>query len=1169
MPLPKSAPIAARATEVYCEVWSVILQRTCKMPPTRTSDLNDLSELLPYLRQLLTCCACAGLLDNAMISLACGHCYCYECQYREPLLKIQCRQCRERTGLVMESQLQLLVKCYKQMCYVLGEELRRDPLVLGRGVKSEPEAAVVPKGGPPNDGIDKSLDKRDDDKEVTVPSPKDPPKAIPPTKKTPSNPDFDPIAEIVREVEEGLKVSRDTLFVKPPSKYRNIKAAITPRKELTVSAPPTTDPSPTQAEPGEGVGRRRGAGLGGGKVRKTVKREKKLLGKKTLKQTRVANLKLHHRKRMAMQQQREVKVKEEGKEEEEGKGEKKEEGKEEEEEQGEGDKASQQQAQAKQRKKRKLRKTFSSPTRRGVDHAGQPPRPKKRKKTAGKRPQTLTKTPTTSTEEDIIDVGGETLPPDTKPPLGLSVTAAISFDCYEVKVESLPVSVECLDSNCLKVSQSSVTLLPEERHVNVLAEALERISSPSWRGAAAKKAEEAWGEGVRTRKWDPLCPSVSVRRARDDIVKMVMMQCKAARSRRKTRHRTHHSVAAAASSLSKHSAQLPPRPCPPPLPSHPPHPLPPSHQHHHHQHHLPPPPHRKALPSRPPAPPSLPPHASLSPSSSSPSSHPYPAPGDIPLPDDISFCGNSDLMEPDMDWQELSDYLESNDEDSSAPVPPPQPLGRYGLPPHPPPPPPPPPHSHLPPHQHPAAGPPPHHPRLNPVHFKNYSRQGHLIHPPYLHPPPPSHHPPHPHTPPGHHRMPHTPHRLPHPPPPPPPPGPHTPMMPPFGPSLRPDMRPDMPPHGTPHEGYFHHHPPHPMVGGPGPEDFLPPGSGNGGGPPMRPDTPGAAMGGFSGPMTPGSAGGPSYSPGGNGGGSSGMCPEGTFQHSPGPHTPRGHHPQTPHTPHPPPHHLPMRGHFPPPMHSPRMGFPPPPPHHHPPNRFFPEPPLIMPKPKQQPKKTSMNAMVRKMKIKTPSGRDKERKAVIITPTSPAEGSGSGGSQGAGQVPGKKRRSPGYSEVGWRCRCGTNNVMFPDKVCAKGKCPCYTKGVACKNCLCRHCHNPFGVRELGTSPPGAAAGAAGASVRVSSSGTAIDSGGTAMDSSGTAMDSSGTSMDGGSSGNTDGGGTTDTDGTTVDGGGNGGSAVDGGTAIDSDGTAIDSDAIGGDVGASSALRVSE
>ena len=43
--------------------------------------------------------------------------------------------------------------------------------------------------------------------------------------------------------------------------------------------------------------------------------------------------------------------------------------------------------------------------------------------------------------------------------------------------------------------------------------------------------------------------------------------------------------------------------------------------------------------------------------------------------------------------------------------------------------------------------------------------------------------------------------------------------------------------------------------------------------------------------------------------------------------------------------------------------------------------------------------------------------------------------------------------------------MFPDKVCAKGKCPCYTKGIACKNCLCRHCHNPFGPRKHSTSAP--------------------------------------------------------------------------------------------------------
>ena len=66
---------------------------------------------------------------------------------------------------------------------------------------------------------------------------------------------------------------------------------------------------------------------------------------------------------------------------------------------------------------------------------------------------------------------------------------------------------------------------------------------------------------------------------------------------------------------------------------------------------------------------------------------------------------------------------------------------------------------------------------------------------------------------------------------------------------------------------------------------------------------------------------------------------------------------------------------------------------------------------------------------------------------SPAGGEGGGVS--------KKRKSPGYSESGWRCRCGTNSVMFPEKVCAKGKCPCFSKGIPCKNCLCRTCHNPF------------------------------------------------------------------------------------------------------------------
>ena len=147
-----------------------------------------------------------------MVSLSCGHCYCYECQFRPPLLKIQCRQCRERTGLVIENQLRLVVQCYKHMCYILADYLRKT-------------------GKEETDGIGKDSS------------------------------EFDPIAEILAEVQKGVKVSRAVLVVRPPAKYLKPVTSVTPRKDhsrpTASSSPsgstqtPTGDSTTQQTTPGD------------------------------------------------------------------------------------------------------------------------------------------------------------------------------------------------------------------------------------------------------------------------------------------------------------------------------------------------------------------------------------------------------------------------------------------------------------------------------------------------------------------------------------------------------------------------------------------------------------------------------------------------------------------------------------------------------------------------------------------------------------------------------------------------------------------------------------------------------------------------------------------------------------------------------------------------------
>lgn len=157
MPLPKSASIAARATDVYSDACPLVMRF---LKERKGGGEEELPLLLPYLRQLLTCCACAGLLEDPMVSLSCGHCYCYLCQFGEPLLKIHCRQCRQREGLVINSQLRVIAKLYRHLIQVLSSA-------------------------------------------------------------TPTN---HTLQELIIEVTQGIKVSKAMFYILPPTRYRKLTA---------------------------------------------------------------------------------------------------------------------------------------------------------------------------------------------------------------------------------------------------------------------------------------------------------------------------------------------------------------------------------------------------------------------------------------------------------------------------------------------------------------------------------------------------------------------------------------------------------------------------------------------------------------------------------------------------------------------------------------------------------------------------------------------------------------------------------------------------------------------------------------------------------------------------------------------------------------------------------
>lgn len=848
MPLPKTATIAARATEVYCEVWSVILQQFCQMAPIRTNDLKELCQLLPYLRQLLTCCACAGLLDNAMVSLACGHCYCFECQFREPLLKIHCRQCRGRTGLVSEKQLQLVVNCYKSMCHILGEELRKDPLALGSAVRSEPNnLESVLHSKEETDSLPSESKSKDEERvDLKIPDK---------VSVVDSGSTIDPITEIVREVEKGTKVSRAIFVIRPPSKYINAKVSIALKKEPIVntsatSVETTRIPSPLTSK-GEmedcslvkccqnvvmNNGIKQGIDdkdLNSRSVRVVKRRRMRKKVHKTLTIKATAGTCISARPNMTthpiMSTQKLNSY--------------------------------QRHSNAKRRKKKALTVASATPL------------------LSLEMGETEMKASGSIVEIDMDN--SECLQNHSIVPTSSHLAEMRRKSIHgQVRVKDLGVCVSCLDERYLNLTPDTITLLPQEQILHRLNDAL--AAAPSSRNTERSTFTPGqWKKATRKRVWGPFCRSVTVKRNGDDIAKMILLQTNAAKVRRRVRQK----LKPAAKEGSMH---------PPLAITSPPLPIPP-------------------IPMQP------------------------VTSGDIPILEHIPILsgdGRNHVTDVDINWTEFSNLFESTDEEV---VPALSTLGCY-----------PPPH-HL--FQPPPL--PSHDSELGPVLYGEFDSHALMHHRPCLQPPRPlprpSHLPPLTH----HHHS------------------PHPPMMP-FSPMM-------------------------------GPDNYFPPMNPGG----IRPD-----LGGYSSPVTSMRA------------FSAGLGPEGVYhQRSPN-------------------HHHPGGGGFPFPNSgggfSPvgRGGFP------------RGTPPTLMMVPKKKSNHSPMSDMVGKMKLKSPSTPTKN---LLTTPAAQNK---------------KQRRSPGYSEAGWRCRCGTNNVMFPEKVCAKGKCPCYSKGIACKNCLCRYCHNPFGPREQtgATSP---------------------------------------------------------------------------------------------------------
>lgn len=194
MPLASNLTHVSKATNVYGQV---LMDTLTFMTDQSSVNREAVKEGLCYLRQFLTCCACAGLLEEAMVSPVCGHHYCAPCQTASPKLKILCRQCRERKNLIEEKQLRIIVDCYKQICYILATE-NEEETSSPQSQNPKKSSESTPKGG---DTLSCSTG-------------------------APTSHSIDIFSELVKEVTEGTELPRMILHQPIPTKFLARKTSI-------------------------------------------------------------------------------------------------------------------------------------------------------------------------------------------------------------------------------------------------------------------------------------------------------------------------------------------------------------------------------------------------------------------------------------------------------------------------------------------------------------------------------------------------------------------------------------------------------------------------------------------------------------------------------------------------------------------------------------------------------------------------------------------------------------------------------------------------------------------------------------------------------------------------------------------------------------------------------
>lgn len=105
------------ATFLYVEACKCMLS----ISEDTASSWRELFQLIPKLRQALTCRVCRGLLVEPYGSQSCEHYVCHECLKKKRSLNPGCRWCLNMDNLVPDKQTKILLACYQKLCSFVTE----------------------------------------------------------------------------------------------------------------------------------------------------------------------------------------------------------------------------------------------------------------------------------------------------------------------------------------------------------------------------------------------------------------------------------------------------------------------------------------------------------------------------------------------------------------------------------------------------------------------------------------------------------------------------------------------------------------------------------------------------------------------------------------------------------------------------------------------------------------------------------------------------------------------------------------------------------------------------------------------------------------------------------------------------------------------------------------